>query len=691
MAPIQVPRLVEALPRMTALRELNLLDPATIDGGLTATEVRQVLDGLPYSVQRLTLHAKRPRGRRAPPCDVACQLSGGLLTSFTLWDCDEEDYHGPDYLDSDGEDDGYSPLTPRSVLSSLATALLPSAKLGPRLPLLSLGLWMLAGRLPSSNPAAELLARCEEVRLGGITLDLRVRRCSAGAAVAIARLLGVPTRLAFFSNTEDVSQVELRLKRPGGAPQTTSQTACLPAACLPAAASQPAAPPAASLAPQPSAPTLTDLGSQHSGPDPPQSSTPNAHCESHARFLQRVLQRAVSGPGPGGDDSRRRQRYPQLLLRGPALRPMLSEWSGWTEPELDSGPDEEHGPEPDTQGLNGRPRVEAFVAELALGVSQATGSEPCGARVWRFLPLACADALVLECSDAAALAAAAGLAGRVVGSYRCAPAASALGPDSSGRSDDNNGGGCGSGGGGSYGGSGGCGNGGSGCRDGCCNGNGDGGGEEARAAAGPSLHSRGKAVGGRAGCSPEGAEAQGVGGLIGVDCLAPPPPAGVVSDGGQTSGSGAPSGQAEISCGGGGGSGGGRGAEEVGRRLGGSPAPASPMAAPAEAPLEAAPLLLPLDKPLMEALLQAMWDGAEAGGPGTNGPPSGDTPGPHGSPTAGPGGSSGAHAGPGGGPQGGPGGPGAGDGELSRFGWLVSALEGLEEALQWQDLRWGPI
>ncbi|KAG2483257.1 hypothetical protein HYH03_017855 [Edaphochlamys debaryana] len=165
-APESRPRtelLAPALSRMTALKGLELAVPGA--AGFRPPEALQLLDAAPLaSLQTLKLG---PVGR----VEIFCSFANGLLDTVELYN--ETSYEVP-----------Y-----RDISAVLGTAVLPSRAMGPRLRLLRLCEVEADYVPPTSDPATELYARCDEVQVVAMLARAQTH------VLSLLRLLGLPEKL----------------------------------------------------------------------------------------------------------------------------------------------------------------------------------------------------------------------------------------------------------------------------------------------------------------------------------------------------------------------------------------------------------------------------------------------------------------------------------------------------------------
>ncbi|KAG2484411.1 hypothetical protein HYH03_016825 [Edaphochlamys debaryana] len=367
------------LSAMTALRELTLAceDALVLH---SAEELRQVLDFLPASTQRLQLHTHLPESHgkgEGPAWDqglVSCTLSDGRLQSFKM----------------EAPKSGAPAAPSTAILSFLAKALLPSKKLGPRLGRLELRLTALVQPLPDPNPAAELLARSTAVLLSG----MRSSDASTESVLRLTRLLGAPE--VFELRAQGPMPLELRLQLPRPLPSAPPSSPGPNGGVRNALSSSRAA-----LSPDARAGVDANSGVQNVEPLAP------------AAVLERVVRRMVDGGGAAaGEPSGRPDTgwTAEVLLRGPAVQALLE----------------------DAPALRMKAkRISRQVAEA--DPAAVAGLEPHLFSVHRYQSLPAVQAVLLLCDgEAAALAAveaarslaqSAGLAGEAQGSGQALPPA----------------------------------------------------------------------------------------------------------------------------------------------------------------------------------------------------------------------------------------------------------------------------
>ncbi|KAG2491515.1 hypothetical protein HYH03_010092 [Edaphochlamys debaryana] len=146
------------LPSLTAATSVRVDCTADYENSLPlgADELRALLDGMPPSVQRLTVAPVWWSGDLDIQSDleVDCCLTNGVLTSVNVCALPGEQEELPNH---------------GQLSAFLAESLLPCNKLGPRLGRLGLQLCLEAvEHPPNPDPAAELLARCDTVELEAV-------------------------------------------------------------------------------------------------------------------------------------------------------------------------------------------------------------------------------------------------------------------------------------------------------------------------------------------------------------------------------------------------------------------------------------------------------------------------------------------------------------------------------------------
>ncbi|KAG2483249.1 hypothetical protein HYH03_017847 [Edaphochlamys debaryana] len=175
-----MPELVGLLGRMTALRELVLSD--TESALSFREEALELLDAIPDTLQALEVS---PVGRGYLCLRLA--FAGGRVSTAAVRPC-----FG-----------GLASYAPASA--TLASVLLPSRKLGPRLQRLELG-GVDIRPTDDAGAAAALYARCDKV----VVEEMVVREGAEEAALGVMRLTGLPATLEWRSDWPSHGSVLLR-------------------------------------------------------------------------------------------------------------------------------------------------------------------------------------------------------------------------------------------------------------------------------------------------------------------------------------------------------------------------------------------------------------------------------------------------------------------------------------------------
>ncbi|KAG2491506.1 hypothetical protein HYH03_010083 [Edaphochlamys debaryana] len=204
-------KLPAAFAKMATLKSLQLSATAG-EACFSPKECRLLLDAAPPFLETLTLHRVEPSEDMS--VTVTCTFANGLLACVRL----------EDQL-------GFQGATQAQLGAFWARALLPSRKLGPRLPRLILDMILVVdggeGEVPDAGAAEVLLARCSEVQLGSLNVDAGA---SVEAVERAARLYGLPARISHHALS--VGGVYLRQ---GDAPPLGASGLKLPSIPLPPA------------------------------------------------------------------------------------------------------------------------------------------------------------------------------------------------------------------------------------------------------------------------------------------------------------------------------------------------------------------------------------------------------------------------------------------------------------------------
>ncbi|KAG2491576.1 hypothetical protein HYH03_010144 [Edaphochlamys debaryana] len=328
------------LAAMTSLRHVTL--DAGTNGFFHPSEVLEILDALPPSVEHLCLRHLEVHEDLDVRYAATCRLAGGTLTEVVV---------------EVARDDAGDKPTAQHIADFQSAALLPSRALGPRLQRLDLRVTAYLGDgLVEPDELSELLARCDAVSLAQLKLAQEAGEGAKEAALLVALLFGVPEQLQW--NSRVAGTVPLR------------QPSCQTDGAGPGSAG-----------------SQGSGGAERQWPHPPLALVPVAELVERA-----VLRMAASAPAADSNealpDALHQLRHgcgrtadgSQVLLTGKVVQELLA---------ADT-------PEPLAQ----------WVRELADGVMPGIGwgpdREPLQRRIGWLEVLPSAGALVLTCGSAAA-------------------------------------------------------------------------------------------------------------------------------------------------------------------------------------------------------------------------------------------------------------------------------------------------
>ncbi|KAG2490281.1 hypothetical protein HYH03_011233 [Edaphochlamys debaryana] len=180
------------IPRLTAVRDLKL--DVECHHPFTPVDLRVMLDALPASAQNLSVRwLLLTNADPEADFELVCRFAHGALTAVEV----RQDEYGP-----------VSDVMYEGISNLLATALLPSRVLGPRLPLLHLDLQLTVtvdAIPPDPHPATAFLERCDRLRLRSLSWE---EEASADAVFAVVQRLVTPGNLSMYAALEGDVQLD---------------------------------------------------------------------------------------------------------------------------------------------------------------------------------------------------------------------------------------------------------------------------------------------------------------------------------------------------------------------------------------------------------------------------------------------------------------------------------------------------